>query len=468
MNNSLVGTATNDNVGNGLTALSNGHYLVNSLNWNNGAIGDAGAVTFGNGSTGVAGTITACNSIAGTVTNSGVPQKFAYNSIYEYLIGARYNENIVTIYNQSGMVLANTLDITAVNINGINPVPLIANSGCRIIATLTPNGGTPVKGIVNAQVWVETGVPVYAGQPFVARHFEITPVTNPAGSSGRVTLYFTQQEFTDFNNHAGSILDLPTGTGDATGKSNLRIGKYKSTSNNGTGLPASYTNGAEIINPVDGEIVWNNTLTRWEVSFNVTTGFSGFIVQTVINVLPLTLLEFNGRIFNNNGFLNWKTTDEINTASFDIERSIDGRNYITVGDVVAFNASGINQYNYTDNNITTLGVPVVYYRLKQVDIDGRFTYSRIVALSIDNSRSIVLLYPNPVFNEANITITISKAEKIQTRIFDNEGRVVKKQQWNIAAGSTSLSVDVSSLAKGMYYLELKGETINERKKFIKQ
>jgi hypothetical protein len=468
--NSLVGSKTNDMLGvSGITVLIDENYVVSCSNWDNAAIVDAGAISLGNGSTGVKGVITSCNSVIGGVAYGSVGNIFAYNSIYQYLLAGRFSENIVTVYNPSGMALANTLDVATTNINGINAVPLIANSGCRIIATLTPGVVTPVKGTVNAQAWIEPAVPTYAGQPFVARHVEITPVTNASGSAGKVTLYFTQQEFTDFNNHAASILDLPNGdggTGDATGKANLRIGKYAGISNNGSGLPGTYSADAEVIDPSDTDIIWNSTLGRWEVSFNV-TGFSGFIVQTSETVLPLSLLEFNGRLVNNNGLLNWKTSNEISTASFDIERSIDGRNYITAGNVAAANIPGDHHYNFTDNNITSLGVPVVYYRLKQKDIDGHFTYSRIVALSIGDSKSSVLFYPNPVINEANLTITINKPQQVQARIIDNAGRVVKQQQWNLSAGSVSLSVDVKGLAKGVYYLELKGKTINERKQFVK-
>jgi hypothetical protein len=110
----------------------------------------------------------------------------------------------------------------------------------------------------------------------------------------------------------------------------------------------------------------------------------------------------------------------------------------------------------------------IIYRLKQKDIDGRFTYSKIVALSIDNKNNSVLFYPNPVIHEANLTITINRPEQVRARIIDNAGRVVKQQQWNLSAGSTSLSVDVKGLAHGLYYLELKGKTINEPKQFIKQ
>jgi N-acetylneuraminic acid mutarotase len=190
-------------------------------------------------------------------------------------------------------------------------------------------------------------------------------------------------------------------------------------------------------------------------------------LSNVLITLPLHLLEFNGRLQNGNALLNWKTENEQNTSFFEIERSTDGRNYTAVGNIVASNQPGFHNYDYADDNVTALGVPVVYYRLKQKDTDGRFTYSRIVALSIDNSRNIVLFYPNPVINEANLTITVSKQDKVQVRIIDNAGRIIKQQQWNVSAGSTTLPVDVNGLTKGIYFLELKGKTINERKQFVK-
>ena len=102
-----------------------------------------------------------------------------------------------------------------------------------------------------------------------------------------------------------------------------------------------------------------------------------------------------------------------------------------------------------------------------MDIDGKFVYSKIIALSLEN-KNIVLLYPNPAINEVNLAVTVLKSNKAQLRIIDNMGRVVKQQQLNLTAGSTSLSIDISTLAKGMYYMELKGETINERRQLIKQ
>ena len=467
--NSLIGSASGDSVGNGglnFTNVTNPHYLIRSPTWDNGAISNAGAVTFGNGSTGVFGIITTCNSVPGLIAAGGSTLVSAYNNTYNYMLVGKRQENLVVVYNPAGMVCANHSDISSININGLNQVPLIASGGCRIIGSVTPNGGSPVSGTVNSKVWIESSVRTFAGIPFVSRHYEITPVTNTATATGRITLYFLQPEFNDFNADAGSILDLPTGPSDAIGKANLRIGKYSGTSGDGTGLPGSYSSGAMIIDPDDADIVWNSNLNRWEVSFEV-TGFSGFIVQTNLTVLPLSVLEFNGRLMNGNVLLNWKTENERNTDKFLVERSIDGRTYMSIGAVDALNNPGINSYNFLDPAITSLGVPVIYYRLRQKDKDGRFSYSNIIALAVGN-KNILLLYPNPVQDKASLTITINKTEKLQLRIIDNLGHIVQQRELAIAAGSTALTVDISRLSKGVYYLELKGEALHERKQFVKQ
>src|SRR4029079_6753753 len=130
-------------------------------------------------------------------------------------------------------------------------------------------------------------------------------------------------------------------------------------------------------------------------------------------------------------------------------------NYTAVGTVAAMNRTNICNYYFTDANITSFNVPVIYYRLKEKGIDGKFSNSRIVALALDKNKNVVMFYPNPVINEANIALTISRQDKLQVRIIDNKGRVMKQQQWNVTAGSTSLSVDVNSLPAGMYYMEIK-------------
>jgi hypothetical protein len=109
----------------------------------------------------------------------------------------------------------------------------------------------------------------------------------------------------------------------------------------------------------------------------------------------------------------------------------------------------------------------LYYRLKQKDATGKYTYSNIVALPLDSRKSMVMIYPNPVNEKLNLTISVNKAEKLQASIIDNTGKTVQRYMINVATGSTTTALDVSSLAKGIYYFEIKGEGIKERKAFVK-
>jgi len=83
-----------------------------------------------------------------------------------------------------------------------------------------------------------------------------------------------------------------------------------------------------------------------------------------------------------------------------------------------------------DKNISSLAVPVVYYRLKRIDMDSRFTYTKIIALNIDKD-IIVTLYPNPVSDVANLTISLNKHQQVQARIVDNSGKVMIQNTWKL-------------------------------------
>jgi hypothetical protein len=193
--------------------------------------------------------------------------------------------------------------------------------------------------------------------------------------------------------------------------------------------------------------------------------FAKSIIETP---LPLSFLEFKGRLINNEALITWKTENEAHTLEFIVERSIDGRNYSSIGTVAALNTPGAHQYNFTDRNIDLPGAAVVYYRLKQKDIDSRFTYSRIVTLPVHQTQSTVLFYPNPVKGEAGVTITVDKPEKVQVRIVDNYGNTLQLQQLNVSAGSNALSINMSGFVKGIYYLQVKSNSLNKQFRIVKQ
>ncbi|MEP7374414.1 MAG: ELWxxDGT repeat protein [Chitinophagaceae bacterium] len=186
--------------------------------------------------------------------------------------------------------------------------------------------------------------------------------------------------------------------------------------------------------------------------------------------LPVELLEFKGSLINNNGFLQWKTENETNISVFIIERSIDANNYSPIGTLLPSNTAGIHGYTLTDPNLTSLGVPVVYYRLRQVDMDGKFKYSAIVTLSIENKNiTSIRLYSNPVKSHINLSITSYQAVKLQWRVTDNIGRIIKAGTYSISAGINLLSEDIGFVSSGVYYMQLfNGSDLKQTIKVLKQ
>ena len=346
--NSLVGTSPGD-FQNYYFALSEDHYILGLTTFDSGALTNAGALTLASSSSGVTGDITSCNSVIGSSANNGSQLRFSHYDPYGYMVVGHATHNTVKIFDQSGYAIAGSADSSVVNINGPAPVPLLSSGGCNIIATIAATGASPVNGSVKAKIWKEIVVPEYNGHPFVARHYEITPALNASTATARITLYFTQQEFDDYNSHTGSTTDLPPSGGDTSGISKLRIIKYPGTSNDNSGLPASYTGTPVEIDPVDHDIAWNNSLSRWEVSFDV-TGFSGFIVQTVNVVTGIN------DITNNSYLLNVFPNPVHKNLSYELKSTTAGNYTIKIFDLngrLMYSKEGRNTGNTLRGSVTT-------------------------------------------------------------------------------------------------------------------
>ncbi|QGW27527.1 T9SS type A sorting domain-containing protein [Phnomibacter ginsenosidimutans] len=305
-------------------------------------------------------------------------------------------------------------------------------------------GACTIGGTVTAKVWIETVQP----SNYVKRHYEITPQQNTTTATGRVTLYFRQQEFADFN--AVNTIKLPTGPADAAGIANIHIEKRGGTSSNGTGLPETYSGTIQTINNAALAISWNAAAARWEISFDV-TGFSGFFVKTQVSILPLQLLRFSGNSVASCNQLQWQTADERNTKEFLIEKSVDGIAFHSLATRPAA-GSGNNQYQYNDCSIAS---GKTFYRLKLIDNDGRFSYSSI--LSIDNSARLSLsIHPNPAKDLVLISSSDVSLIKTSVSVTDAAGRLVIQQ----VIGSFPHSLDIEKLPAGLYHLHFSnGETL---------
>ena len=136
----------------------------------------------------------------------------------------------------------------------VNPTgTYYAASDCGLIDRVVPSGGTPLSGSITCKVTIDATVQSYSGSPYIQRHYDIEPAVNAASATGTITLYYTQTEFDNYNTARGIYPALPVSGGDATGIANLRITQY-----HGTGTaPGNYTGPALLIDPSDGNIIWN-------------------------------------------------------------------------------------------------------------------------------------------------------------------------------------------------------------------
>lgn len=334
--------------------------------------------------------------------------------------------------------------------------PITINKECDTIARISNLSPAAFNRDVTAKVWIESTVPYYNSQPYVARHYEITPLTNPSAAGARITLYFTQPEFTAYNVAIGAGTKLPANPTDATGIANLKVVKRDGVSSNGTGLQETYGGTMTIIDPADADIIWNNLESRWEVSF-VVSSFSGFFVQTTQSPLPLTLLNFTGQKQTNAVLLSWLTTKETNTSHFILQRSTNGTSFSNIGRVEAKNWSGNNTYNFTDIN----PLPGVnFYRLQMVDKDGKFMYSPIIRIDFKHE-SQLQLYPNPVHDYVSIS---GVAPGGIIRIVNTNGAVVKQLPTN----ANSITITMDGLSSGVYICQYTNGTKIINEKLIKE
>lgn len=197
------------------------------------------------------------------------------------------------------------------------------------------------------------------------------------------------------------------------------------------------------------------------------SGFSQFAIGVSPTVvLPITLVSFTGKNINNENLLYWVTASEINNDFFTVERSLDAINFEPIGTVKgAGNSNQILNYNYIDNLSAFNFLPssVLYYRLKQTDFDGTFTYSDVIALKSNNEKEIenLVLYPNPAKNEINLSF--SGQEINELKITNLVGQIIFESKLN-----TQNKIDITSLKDGIYNITITTNKGVFLSKFFKQ
>ena len=190
------------------------------------------------------------------------------------------------------------------------------------------------------------------------------------------------------------------------------------------------------------------------------------IAGLAITTLPLKLGDFTAVKEQSGIKLNWETLSEQNTSYFEIERSNDGTNFTAIGRLNARgNSTDKQYYSYIDNQPAT---GTNFYRLKLADIDGAFTYSRIIAVKNDNNLITLQLFPNPVTDILQVQIPATKKETVTILITDAAGKTVYSKKQQLSEGNNAASIPVQHLPEGTYLLIINGKAGRQTKLFIKQ
>ncbi|RXK57716.1 T9SS type A sorting domain-containing protein [Lacibacter luteus] len=186
----------------------------------------------------------------------------------------------------------------------------------------------------------------------------------------------------------------------------------------------------------------------------------------VMGALPVQLLSFSGNLANGQAQLQWRTSSEINTDHFVIERSVDGRTFAAAGKVNAAGNSAIEmRYSFADPSLTAT---VYFYRLKMVDADGSFAYSSVVKLQQNQSQKITVS-PNPFNAVIQINATVAKSGVADIRLVDQYGRVVYQTVRTVVQGTNSIQLaKLPALPAGHYLLQWHSNGITYVEKILKQ
>jgi len=219
----------------------------------------------------------------------------------------------------------------------------------------------------------------------------------------------------------------------------------------------AYTNGA--VSPTtwaytpDPKGALSNQLEYQVATFS--GGGGGFGSGTTNGPLPVSIIDFTVTKEGSISLAAWATANEENNSHFNLQRSLAGNDFATLGKVNSKAVNGTSTvelgYTFTDES------PQIghnYYRLEQVDLDGQKSYSEVVDLVWGADGSIVAIYPNPATDKLNVDISIDKVAQIEVRLLDMSGRVIKSVVQQSAKGMNNVSINLSDIATGVYGVQI--------------
>lgn len=202
-----------------------------------------------------------------------------------------------------------------------------------------------------------------------------------------------------------------------------------------------------------------NTTTNFLQKDNV-NDFSLWTIGNNNSALPVILSSFNTNCKENGANLVWKTEMELNSESFIIEKSTDAINWQAIGTITAQGVAA--DYQFTDSEAGT-----AYYRLKQLDKNGTYTYSKILRSDCEVKSITILLYPNPATDYTELVFNSKEAFATNVQVFANNGQLVQNIQANVQKGANKIRLNLFGLSNGTYIIKINDDQLKFSKTFVK-
>ena len=183
--------------------------------------------------------------------------------------------------------------------------------------------------------------------------------------------------------------------------------------------------------------------------------------------LPVTLVDFHAlQQPDHTVALQWETAQEQNSRYTEVQRSVDGKTYSAIGQVAAAGNSSLpRDYAFTDQSpLSGRG----FYRLKMVDIDGSFTYSKILQVTTGAMGAAIKVYSNPFHDQLGMVIPAVTSEKLVLSLFDQTGKICLRQNYTTQKGNNFVNLYPGGIAAGVYLLHVQGAQTNQTIRVLKQ
>jgi hypothetical protein len=195
------------------------------------------------------------------------------------------------------------------------------------------------------------------------------------------------------------------------------------------------------------------------LSYNGLGSLNWFTLAASNAILPITLSDLRATCGPGEIQLQWKTQQEVNSDYMEVQASADGTAWVSLTRIKAGGTVSVaQQYHYTDQSVAGKR----YYRLKLVDLNGRFAYSPVISNSCLVNGVSIVAFPNPVTNYVQLIFTGIRKKQVEVNLLNAAGQLLYTRSLGTVDGYRTVSIPVNHLARGIYYVQVRAEGVLEK------